>query len=249
MAAQQRATTKGFTLTELSVLMGVGAILASVLAADLNQTRQKLLQQACAANLKHWGMAFSMYADDYNGTFWFQGPPNDASFGDSDSPYFYYLGGTAATRSVTMRSMRLCPFTVATTPNDLNSAGDTVYGYSMTIGTYLEGLRYQNADTDGSPFYGNAEYPYWPNLKTCPNGPAKFLLLIDSGGHSMHCRDLLERVSNPNPTDGSGVPAINRHGGAVNCLFGDFHVELISAQVISNQAAIGCVSNSWFALN
>src|ERR1019366_1566855 len=61
----------GFTLTELSVLMGVGVILASVVAADLDQARMKLLQQACAANLKQWGMAFSMYADDYNGTIYY----------------------------------------------------------------------------------------------------------------------------------------------------------------------------------
>jgi len=234
------------------VLVGSGAILASVLVADLSQTRMKLLQQACAANLKHWGMAFSMYADDYNGTYWFQGPEAGPSFGDNDSPYYYYLGGAGAaftTRSVTMRSMRLCPFTVATTPNDLNSVSDAVNDYSMTVGTFLKGITYKDADQFGSPFFQGATFSYWPNLKSCPNGPAKFLFLIDSGGHSMHCRDLLDRVTNPNPTDGSGVPAINRHGGAVNCLFGDFHVELISAEVISNQAAIGCGRNSWFALN
>jgi prepilin-type processing-associated H-X9-DG protein len=50
------------------------------------------------------------------------------------------------------------------------------------------------------------------------------------------------------PTDADQVPAINRHGGSVNCLFGDFHVELASAQTITNQNAI-CGSNSWLALN
>ena len=239
----------GFTLTELSVLVGIGAILASVLVADLNQTRMKLLQQACAANLKQWGMAIDLYSQEYNGTYWYTGPPANAHFGDHDSPYFRYLGGSATTRNVTMRTMRLCPFTVATSPNDLNSVSDAVNSYSMPIGTYRKGINYVNADTSGSPFYGDAFYSYWPNLKSCPNGPAKFLVLFDSSGYSLYCGQLLERVSNPNPSDGSGVPAINRHGGSVNCLFGDFHVELISAQVISNQVTLCRGSTSWFALN
>jgi Tfp pilus assembly protein FimT len=40
----------GFTLTELSVLMGVGMILASVLVADLSQARMKLRQPEAVGN-------------------------------------------------------------------------------------------------------------------------------------------------------------------------------------------------------
>jgi type II secretory pathway pseudopilin PulG len=93
VAAQQRATTKGFTLTELSVLVAVGGILVSVLVADLSQTRQKLLQQACAANMKHWGMAISMYADDYNGTIFYDS--GGLHFSDVGSPLQGYFGNTS----------------------------------------------------------------------------------------------------------------------------------------------------------
>src|ERR1017187_7985157 len=96
----------GFTLTELSVLIAVGAILGGVLVADLSQTRAKLLQQACAANMKHWGMAFSMYADDYNGTFYYD--VGGIHFTDVGSPLQRYFGGSSDTLA-TLRTMRACP--------------------------------------------------------------------------------------------------------------------------------------------
>src|SRR3984957_12044847 len=96
----------GFTLTELSVLVAVGAILASVVVADLSQTRQKLLQQACAANMKHWGMAFSMYADDYNGTFYYDA--FGLHFSDVGSPLQRYLG-SSSDPNTTLRTIRACP--------------------------------------------------------------------------------------------------------------------------------------------
>ncbi len=232
----------GFTLTELSVLMGVGAILASVVAADLNQARTKLLQQACAANLKHWGMAFSMYADDYNGTIYYD--VNGVHFTDNGTPLQRYFGNSSDPLT-TLRTMRICPSRIG------QVSFTSARSYSMPIGTYHKGFSYANADMSGSPFYGGVLAPYWPNLKACPNGPANFLLLFDSNGHTVHCGGLVNAVSTVIQNDSDQLPAINRHGGSVNCLFGDFHVELISAQVLSNQDT-GCTfpgNSSWSKLN
>jgi prepilin-type processing-associated H-X9-DG protein len=80
-------------------------------------------------------------------------------------------------------------------------------------------------------------------------------LLIDGNGRTLYCGGLVSAISttNTNPTIGTdAVPAVNRHGGAVNCLFGDFHVELVTAQTITNQDAISCNTppgNPWFTLN
>jgi prepilin-type processing-associated H-X9-DG protein len=206
----------------------------------------KLLQQACAANMKQWGMAFDLYAQDYNGTFYYS--VSAAAWDDSPfSPYPPYLNhkldNTAA-----VRAMRVCPAVVAAGTANLTAA----HSYSMPIGMYRKGIVYANADTVGSPFFGNANAPYWPNLKSCPN-PSKFLMLIDSNGHTLRCGGLINAVSTVVVgIDADQVPAINRHGGAVNCLFGDSHVELISAQVITNQNAISCntpTGNPWFTLN
>jgi len=43
---------EGFTLAELLVLAAIGAVLAGLALADLSQERSKLLQEACANNLK-----------------------------------------------------------------------------------------------------------------------------------------------------------------------------------------------------
>src|SRR5664279_1425577 len=101
----------GFTLTELLVLIGVGSMLAGLLMADLTQAKSKLLQQACAANMKQWGMAFSLYSQDYNGTFYYSvaGADWDDVFlsNNPPNPYLRYLGG--GNLALTIRSMRICP--------------------------------------------------------------------------------------------------------------------------------------------
>ena len=234
----------GFTLTELSVLMAVGAILASVLVADLSQTRQKLLQQACAANMKHWGMAISMYADDYNGTIFYDS--GGLHFSDVGSPLQGYFGNTSDPVT-TVRTMRACPARIGQYPQK---------GYEIPVGQYRKGILYANADTAPSPgfpnpFWGNTSAPYWPNLKWLPQ-PAQYLLMIECY-NTIHCGSLVSHVSNP--AVGFNVdplPPIARHGGgAVNCLFGDFHVEFVSATTITNHD-FGCSAfpqNQWLALN
>ena len=64
---RNRRHAEGFTLTELLVLVAIGAVLTGLALADLSQDRSKLLQEACASNLKQWGTVFQMYAHDYNG--------------------------------------------------------------------------------------------------------------------------------------------------------------------------------------
>jgi prepilin-type processing-associated H-X9-DG protein len=229
----------GFTLTELSVLMGVGVILASVLAADLNQTRTTLLQQACAANMKQWGMAFSMYADDYNGTFYYDA--FGLHFDDSGTPLQKYLG-TSSDPFTTLRTVRMCPSRVGQVPFG-------TIGYQMPIGQYRKGLGYKNADTSGSPYFRGGNY--WPDLKSVPQ-PAQYLLMFECY-NTLHCVELLTAMSNPAISSGNvdPLPPIARHGGgALNCLFGDFHVEFVSATTITNHE-VGCNStgNTWFDLN
>jgi len=55
---------KGFTLIELLVVIAIIAILVSVLLSVLAQAREKGRSTMCLSNLRQWGMAFRMYADD-----------------------------------------------------------------------------------------------------------------------------------------------------------------------------------------
>jgi prepilin-type N-terminal cleavage/methylation domain-containing protein len=55
--------TGGFTLLEVLLAASVISVLVAILAPSLGRARQKAREAACAANLRTWGEAFSLYAD------------------------------------------------------------------------------------------------------------------------------------------------------------------------------------------
>lgn len=60
---------KGFTLIELLVVIAIIAILAAILFPVFAQAREKAKQSSCLSNMKQIGLAFKLYADDYDGNF------------------------------------------------------------------------------------------------------------------------------------------------------------------------------------
>src|SRR5215469_15437010 len=55
---------RGFTLIELLVVIAIIAVLAAVILAVLAQAQEKGRSTQCLGNLRQWGTAFRMYADD-----------------------------------------------------------------------------------------------------------------------------------------------------------------------------------------
>lgn len=57
-----------FTLIELLVVITIIAILAAILLPSLRNTREKAKQSVCQNNLRQCGLAFMLYAQDYDDT-------------------------------------------------------------------------------------------------------------------------------------------------------------------------------------
>jgi prepilin-type N-terminal cleavage/methylation domain-containing protein/prepilin-type processing-associated H-X9-DG protein len=64
-----RRASRAFTLIELLVVIAIIAILAAILFPVFAQAREKARSSTCLSNQKQTGLAFSMYAQDYDETF------------------------------------------------------------------------------------------------------------------------------------------------------------------------------------
>ena len=221
----QRRRRQGFTLIELLVVIAIIAILAAILFPVFAQAREKARQATCSSNQRQMGLAFMMYAQDYDETL----PP----YGDAYPATTTYWP-TMIQPYTKNQQLHACPSWPLAGKYQFNGkpiAGGPL-GYGVNYGRIF---RYPGK---GGGIFGP------PRLLAGIPRPAGTMLSMDSQG-SQHIYEPFDWPFDRD-WDGDGVKDSNsgvetveghvynmadpfRHGKGLNATFADGHAKWIAA--------------------
>jgi prepilin-type processing-associated H-X9-DG protein len=170
---------KGFTAIEVAAVVATGAFLIGGLMPVLAADRDKAKQAQCSAQMRQWGFAMLMYADDYQQLPWYA-PKFDGGYIDYNKTWFGvvepYLSGRHTAKvdnSMFLSKIRQCPGG----KYDSSQAFNGVNHWNCWIG-----VNYGAYDATKAPIlYGsNGSTPTQPCKLSNVKHPESWLMMLDT---------------------------------------------------------------------
>ena len=219
---EKRGMPHGFTLIELLVVIAIIALLLAILMPALQRVKKQARSVGCQANLRQWGLVFSLYMDDNDGNF---------AYGDSSGRWRYVIQSQARDRKLDVCCPEAAnPYRAGGTYGSWGVLSDIDADYVEQIDHGSYGLNrwvYNRRDNQSNDGYWNGRnvkrtdrIPLFQDCSWYGAGPLHFDIPPEFEGHT-------ESGTGDWRGDNMRRVCLNRHNAATNVVFLDISVRRI----------------------